>query len=78
MTKSEPYDPEEYIPPANLSASFDCDVKADIVPSNEVELLFISCFCTVLSIFVPDYGFLVLRQFSTCIVYYLCVCINNR
>lgn len=35
MTKSEPYDPEEYIPPANLSTGFDCDVKADIVSSNE-------------------------------------------
>jgi len=65
MTKSEPYDPEEYIRPPNLFPGFDCDVKADIVPSNEVKLLFIYCFCTVLSILIPDNGFLVLRPFST-------------
>lgn len=35
MTKSEPYDPEEYISPANLSTDFERDIKADIVPSVE-------------------------------------------
>jgi hypothetical protein len=76
MTKSEPYDPEEYISPANLSTDFERDIKADIVPSVEVKLLFhwLFSYCVI----IPDSGFLVLRSFSIqpCIVY-LCACINN-
>ncbi|CAI8615038.1 unnamed protein product [Vicia faba] len=35
MTKSEPLDYEDYMPPRNLSTDFEHDTKADIVPSNE-------------------------------------------
>lgn len=40
MVKSEPLDPEEYMQPKNLSTGFEHDTKDDIIPSNEVKLLF--------------------------------------